>query len=42
MSRPRTFRDFMFRAAERVGLAWSALVLAGIVLWLLPLNMRGA
>lgn len=30
------------RAAERLGLAWSALVLSGVVLWLLPVNVRGA
>jgi hypothetical protein len=42
MTRPRTLRDFLVRAAERVALAWSALVLAGVVLWLLPVNVRGA
>jgi hypothetical protein len=30
------------RAVERLGLAWSALVLSGVVLWLLPVNVRGA
>jgi hypothetical protein len=30
------------RSAQRVGIAWSALVLAGFVLVLLPLNMRAA
>lgn len=29
-------------SALRVGIAWSALVIAGFVLWLLPVNMRMA
>lgn len=37
MTRPRTLRDHLIRAAERAGLAWSALVL-----WLLPMSVRGA
>jgi hypothetical protein len=28
--------------AERAGLAWSALVLVALVLWLLPMSVRGA
>jgi hypothetical protein len=42
MTRPRTLRDHLIRAALRVGVAWSALVLAAFVLVLLPLNMRVA
>lgn len=41
MTRPRTFREHLRHAAQRVGLAWSAVVLAGFVLWLLPVNVRG-
>ena len=40
MTRPRTLRDHLVRAAERAGLAWSALVLAAFLLWLLPLSTR--
>lgn len=42
MTRPRTLRDHLTRAAERAAIAWSALVLAAFVLWLLPVNMRAA
>ena len=30
------------RAVDVVGIGWSALVLAGVVLWLLPVSVRGA
>lgn len=42
MTRPRTFREHMLRTAERVGVAWSALVLVALLLWLLPLSTRAA
>ena len=38
----RLLRRLLRRAVERLGLAWSSLVVAGVVLWLLPVNMRGA
>jgi hypothetical protein len=41
MTRP-TLRAHLIRAAERVALAWSALVLAGVALWLLPVSVRAA
>lgn len=40
--RRRAFLALLRRKAERLGIAWSALVVAGVVLWLLPVNMRGA
>lgn len=42
MTRPHTLRDYLIRAAERVAIAWSALVLAAFVLVVLPVNMRVA
>lgn len=42
MTRPTTLRDHLVRAAERAGLAWSALVLVALVLWLVPMSVRGA
>jgi len=41
-ARLRGLTVLLRRAAECVGLAWSALVVAGVVLWLLPMNVRGA
>jgi hypothetical protein len=38
----RHLRRVLRRAVERLGLAWSALVLSGVALWLLPVNVRGA
>lgn len=29
-------------AAERVGLAWSVLVVVGVLLWILPMSSRAA
>jgi hypothetical protein len=40
MTRP--LRARLIRAAERAGLAWSALVLVALVLWLLPMSVRAA
>jgi hypothetical protein len=40
MTRP--FRAHLIRAAERAALAWSALVLVALVLWLVPMSVRGA
>jgi hypothetical protein len=38
----RVLFGLLRRAGERVGIAWSSMVVAGVVLWLLPINMRGA
>lgn len=40
MTRPRTLRDHLIRAAERAALAWSALVLVALLLWLVPMSER--
>lgn len=38
----RAFVAHLRRAAERVGLAWGALVLVALVLWLVPMSTRSA
>jgi hypothetical protein len=42
----RAWRRALWRILRRRlqigGMAWSALVLSGVVLWLLPVNVRGA
>lgn len=42
----RAWRRHLWRILRRRlqigGMAWSALVLSGVVLWLLPVNVRGA
>lgn len=38
MTRP--LRAHLTRAAERAGLAWWALVLVALVLWLVPMSVR--
>lgn len=38
----RALRARFAQSALRVGIAWSALATAAVVLWLLPVNMRVA
>jgi hypothetical protein len=42
----RAWRRHLWRILRRRlqigGMAWSALVLSGVALWLLPVNVRGA
>lgn len=41
MTRP-TLRAHLTRAAERALVAWWALVVVGVLLWLLPMSVRAA
>lgn len=38
----RGLRDALGRAVERLGLAWSALSLVALLLWVLPMSTRAA